>query len=556
MKEWILNVIKKLNDRGRGVWIGLVSIITVICGNCYTMHSSFGMGPKDYFSSLVKVLFWFILFSLLVEGYSILTEKLRSKDTWNRKDSFLAKILSSNFKMTGIFFGIFLLYLLCFYPATASWDTANQINDYFDGVAPILFGFVEGQPMVLARLNDHHPVFTALIYGGFTALGQALGNQNLGMFLCVALQAVMSAFFFSKMIQAMEVLGVPAVIRKICFLFIALCPFVGLHVICCMKDSLYACFFVAYFTEYLLLLIKKSSEKRHWIYLVILSFILALTKKTGVYLVFLCNLCLLLEKKLRKHYGTVLFSALCPAVLVLILMPKILFPMLQIYPGGKQEILGTLFQQTARIVRDNPEALSEKEIEIVDKVISYDVLKNEYEPECTDKVKASYKLECTLEERKDYLRVWLKGGLQRPWRYIEATLTVCGGFFSPNKVIDIFDGLPLAGDAFAGYHNPDGLAYFRKGITVVYYGLANLPIVKYLFSIAVYIWILPAVVVISVVTNKRNTWKDIRLFLIAMSPIFISILILIVCPICYARYTISQLYVVPFILAMGFVRFK
>ena len=59
--------------------------------------------------------------------------------------------------------------------------------------------------------------------------------------------------------------------------------------------------------------------------------------------------------------------------------------------SGRQEKLGTLFQQTARFVRDYPEEVTDVERKTIDAVLPFDSLASAYQPALQDAVKFMYR---------------------------------------------------------------------------------------------------------------------------------------------------------------------
>ena len=65
--------------------------------------------------------------------------------------------------------------------------------------------------------------------------------------------------------------------------------------------------------------------------------------------------------------------------------------------SGRQEKLGTLFQQTTRFVRDYPEEVTDVERKTIDAVLPFDSLASAYQPALQDPVKFIYRRDCTVE---------------------------------------------------------------------------------------------------------------------------------------------------------------
>jgi len=65
----------------------------------------------------------------------------------------------------------------------------------------------------------------------------------------------------------------------------------------------------------------------------------------------------------RPARHTFLAQALASLLAIAVVLPLIVFPLLNIQQGGRQEILGPLFQQTARYIVEHPDEVTDEEKE-------------------------------------------------------------------------------------------------------------------------------------------------------------------------------------------------
>jgi hypothetical protein len=66
------------------------------------------------------------------------------------------------------------------------------------------------------------------------------------------------------------------------------------------------------------------------------------------------------------------------------------------------------FQQTAALVYHKEEVIEEEDKLIIGKILDYDGLKENYNPELSDPVKNTYNKYATDEDMKEYFGVWFK----------------------------------------------------------------------------------------------------------------------------------------------------
>ena len=85
---------------------------------------------------------------------------------------------------------------------------------------------------------------------------------------------------------------------------------------------------------------------------------------------------LLILKNYRKELGI----GLALILFLLFSINHIIFPYLKITPGSTKEMLSVPFQQTARYIKEYSDEVTEKEKEVIDRVLNYDTLSERYEP--------------------------------------------------------------------------------------------------------------------------------------------------------------------------------
>ena len=403
---------------------------------------------------------------------------------------------------------------------------------------------------VSASLNDHHPVFDTLIFALFYKIGLLLKSQEAGLFLYVLCQIAATAFAFSFMLCFMEHLGVPEKLRRVGFFFLAFAPFICLYAITMVKDSLYGFLFVFYMVIYCSVVFS-GGDRRKWIALGLLSLLLALTKKTGVYLVVLCDLALLLDADIRKNARNIrhiLICALLPAFVIFILMGKILFPLFDVYPGGKQEAIGICLQQVARAVIEHPGEISEEDREIIDAVIDYESIEARYSPALQDGIKRIFRFDAAGRDIMRFLMLWLRWLPRCPGSYLKAWTECVGGYFAP--VREIVTYFSTTKRNIITWKNPPETETHRIRIQEVYASLVTIPGLSILMQSVLYIWWLPLLSFFTCLTKARCRWKR----LLCLLPVILSVGILTLCPYAGFRYALSQVYVLPLIMGLPFMQ--
>jgi len=106
-------------------------------------------------------------------------------------------------------------------------------------------------------------------------------------------------------------------------------------------------------------------------------------------------------------------------------------PSFDVTDGSIKEVLTIPFMQLARVAHFYPEAFTKEDKKIINKVIDYEKMKNNYSPNLADPVKDTYKKDATKEELKDYFKIWFKYFKKYPLVYVGSVMNSTYGYFFP-----------------------------------------------------------------------------------------------------------------------------
>ncbi len=274
---------------------------------------------------------------------------------------------------------------------------------------------------------------------------------------------------------------------------------------------------------------------------VALGVLLCLTKKTGLYVVAPTALLgLLLYRRWWRPFA--LQAAACMATMALVL-PLVVFPLLNVAPGGKQETLGPLFQQTAAYAAAYPDDVTDEERATINVVLEHDELAEQYVWSCHDDVKYSIKLSATDQNIRDYIYVWAAQGLRHPDAYLGALMGVAGSYLAPVQALNIrtttcdtdIDGVPVL-------YNPPELDWLREGLANAYSAWASVPGLCLPLEACLYVWWLPLLVAFA-------AWRRRLRCGLLFAPGALVLAFCLIGPIFDARYCLPLLYTVPLLAA-------
>lgn len=492
--------------------------------------------------------FLFMLSLFLSEKAFFVFKRSSPARHWHR---FFTDSRINRLRFSVLFFAIYMGYLYAFRPGTCGYDTVNQILDLVTGMDPLPFDWLPWQENVSALMNDHHPVFTTLIFTAFYLIGVLLGNPNYGMFFYCLLQIACYALLFGYVICLMDRLKVPKLFALLSFFFFC-SPVIAFYSFAMIKDSLFSLLFLIYYLVYFLVIRSALTggelTHRNTVVLLLLSLAITLTNRKGIYVAFFSNLALLSLVSDYKSKLRILSCTVVPILFTVVLMGQLLFPLFRIYPGGRQEALGFAFQQTAGILIQDPDSFSEEEKDLFFRVIDMepDTLKDHYNPLTTDGVKDYYNLSASNEDVTSFLKLWFSQIITHPLAALRIQLAVNGGFFAPVKVFDVYTDVvfyPVL-DAFC---QPEKTLHLREFLFALFEKTEWLPGISVLFRDAVYYFWLPIIASILILKHCRKS------VIVCMVPIFTNIAFLLLGPVCWTRYGLCQLISFPVWASLPFI---
>lgn len=446
---------------------------------------------------------------------------------------------------SGIVILCWLPYYIAFFPGLSNPDTGMQIAWALHRPTEWLkYSAVRG-PEIYA--TNHHPYFVTLLFGLFAKLGLAMGDITWGVAIYCFGQMLLTALVLTFVWYYLRRLGLPVGIFRIGLVFTALFPLFPLYAITMLKDSLFSLSCLA-FSLLLFELARTRGEALRKIGFCALTFLtallVALTKNQGVYFVAAAGVLCLIFCRFRLR---ALATLLIPVVLFQCVWVQVLLPAWNVAPGGKQEVLGLLFQQTARYVKEYPEDVTEAEEEAIRAVLDYDRLPELYKPHLADPVKFTYNQDATDEELSAYYQAWLSMLRHHPDVYIQAFLhNIYGGFYLGHETalsytnFDNRETAPYPELCVPSGQRQEAAEAF---IQVFLRAVQHIPVLGLLFRVGAYPWL---VLFLFLDVLRRRQLRPI----LAQIPAILSVAVLFLAPVSGSyRYAMPMVYMAPFLLS-------
>lgn len=295
------------------------------------------------------------------------------------------------------------------------------------------------QAMGLTGYSDHHPFAHTLLIKLLLSMGMALFDNVYAAIACYTVfQMVLMALLLCYCICILYRYGAG---RKLCLLFLifyACVPYNGSFAVTMWKDVLFSGFLLLFaLCLYRLLHLYAAGgrlkKQPGLLALLLLSGLLVcLFRSNGLY-VFLLT-APFLSIVLRREWKLLLPGILAVLVLALFIKGPV-YDALGVAEPAFSESLSIPAQQIARVVYEG-RALTQEQIDLLEKTVDYDSIADYYQPELSDPIKAliQYGNPEYLETHKGaYLKLWIQLGLRYPLDYWNAFVDQTRGYWYPGE---------------------------------------------------------------------------------------------------------------------------
>lgn len=439
-------------------------------------------------------------------------------------------------------------YFIYFFPGTSGNDTATQIAQFFgQSTWTRKMSPVRGEDIYF---SNHFPYLTTLLMGGAVKLGILFGDSAIGVAIYSAIQMIIMAFTLTGVWFYLHWAGLSFRCLKAGLLFTAFVPMYPMYAICMMKDPMFAVFCLVLAVLLFEIVRSKGISLQNRKFCAVLfadCLLMMLFRSQGVYILGVIVVATLAVY--RRYWLRVVVSMLVPVLLFQMVWIRVLLPAWNVAPGGKQEMLGIFFQQTARYVSLYPDHVTKKEKKAIKKVLAYNHLAENYTPELADGVKFTFKQDSSSEDLAGYFKAWFSMFRKHPGVYVEAVINNCSDYFYLPYTSNLYcvsftnksqweeDGDIYVHAAFLTY------SMSRLALTMTQFA-QKIPLLNLLFSIGAYSWVVIWFFFFTI-RKKNYSW------LIPGAVAILSVGILLIGPANGRfRYTIPIFYQMPFLIGL------
>ncbi len=523
----------------------IYALMLLLCKSYYT-YNSWQMVFSHYAAfglSLLKAagmtVVFVYLFSLIQE-ISLPAEEEYSFSTFSVLKRMLLILL------------LWLPYMIIMIPGCMNPDTTDQVAQVLGNAK---YCWTAQRINLISEevlLNNHHPVFHTMLIGVFVKLGEMIGSYLIAFTIFGFLQSTLLAFTLSFQCEVIKCRTSSRKFLLICTLFCALNPIFPLYGVTLMKDIPFAIvLWWCMWKFYRMMSDPKAISISDCIVLGILLVFWMLTRNNSFYILLVLFPFTLIF--LRKHKAALLKTGVTMLLALLFFKAGIqgaIFSAMQISNSSSQEMYSVPFVQTARVLAEHPDEITEEEKDILLHIFTTkkgDVqeIAERYlsQPAKADRVKERFSKETGPEYMGQYRRLWLKWLTKYPSDYIQAFLNLNYPWFTVDSPHDnrFYNGIT---DETIAEMLPDMKNLFvmpRRILGAFIIWLAKIPVLGWLVEFSFYTWAVLHLLIVMIIKKRKAE-------ILTMGMVLVNYMICFVGPVAYMRYAFPTLCVLPMLL--------
>ena len=440
---WILGFIfffaiyiclKKYKDLKINIPICILSIILSICYIIFFFIDKYNSVANIYLNyvQIFKTFFCLIGYSLAAYYSISILYLYLSKHKYKASKKKLINFIFEDHPFISSFIIILLCYIVVafiFYPGVVFNDGFDEIRQYnhTDTWTIHLMNLVDEN----VYINGHHSPFHTVFLGGLLNFFSTFVSQSNAMLFVTIIQVIIQSLVLAYSMQLLSKLKVNNVVRIIILLLYCIHPIFAVNAVGIFKDIpfsfmilLYTCFLIEY--TYL-----NEHGKKNLIKIILCSIIIILLSNKGFYVVLFTTIPLLIKYRKTKK----LLIALLIPIIFYYSYQYVILPYFHITNVSVREKLVLPMQQIGNYVKLYDEEISDEDKETINKVLRYDKIARYYGEYNADPLKNMlFNENCTKEELREFMKVWMKLFFKHPCAYIQAQINTVYGFLYPGKI--------------------------------------------------------------------------------------------------------------------------
>ena len=459
----------------------------LLCGECAILYKELAVMFRTFPQCLITVVKfsgYLPLFYMVVRaGYSCLDERKEKPVSGKislllfEKHSFLAPFV--------MILVCWLPYLIAFYPGFVPSDGLKQLNNFFGS----------------GNFTDNHPAFSSMMMGWTMRIGRFFGSDNLGVFLFTGPQAAVNAAAMAYCFPLFKKLKSPLWLRKLALFSFSLIPIWPNYAYSLLKDSYYMAMILLFVILMIRILVDAEAFcSCLWkpVLTILTLTLMMLVRHEGQYVGGLIFLLLFTVPGPRRQWKKLLPLVLIPLCIVNI-FNRVIRPALNIPDAPAREALTMPIRQTAAVVMEMEDRLTEDESAVLHELFVYENIPEMFATatENGDNLKGQFDPWASRDAIFRYMKVWAELGLKHPLVYLNMYLCANSRYYDPflepYRNIYGWFGIEQADYVNKGlfdiFYRP-GTAALRSALINLSNGLPKLPFFSLFYSLGLNAWLM------------------------------------------------------------------
>ena len=468
--------IKKYIDYHSIILAIIYSLITIL-GFSYDKLNSWNMITNNFLYTisaiiLLTIIYFFIIYILnkyFNKKYTKLPSKISTVIFENKAFIFPFVIILT----------CWLPYLIIKYPGSPGWDFYHYLNNYYsyDNV-----------------LTQHFPLIYVLASMQYIKFGLFIKNVNIMLFLLTLTHAFIMAYSFAYIFKYLKKWKTPYRTRWLLLIFYSVMPLFPNYATTIYHDTIYASLVLIFSLMLTDLYSDNNKPTKFYLKISLISLLICLTRKNGIYIVFPTNICLLIKFIIKNKIDRkIIKSFFCIIPIVFFFISEAFFDLYYV-KTSYLEAMAIPIQTISRYSRYHQNDISKEELDDINGIIDFKKAGEEYEPKIVDKVRNNYaNYYATNKEIKDFFKTWGILFLRHPDTYIQATVNNNYPLYYPftNATFTFFKVKEEENyDTYIEFKRPNNLNKHVNNLKNFNQAMNNVPIIMYIDDPGIYTWIM------------------------------------------------------------------
>lgn len=496
----------------------------------YMFHSL-----ENFLSTLLSILGFTLFWGLI---FSIVFDYLLRKDAPLCGETALWKLFAHKrafFILWAILFIAWIPCYLSYYPGVYSYDLYSQT----------------GQALGIYAYSRFHPPLHTFLWQLCLELEKLLGVSASAIVIYSIGQMLCMSAAFAALVHYLIRRRMRNGVILFALLFFALCPTVAIFSFIATKDMAFAIVFVL-FTIELTELVRSPEEYLKavpkMLKFALLIVLCCLFRNNAVYALLLFSPFLIVT--LRRHWTRVL-SCLAAACIAYLMISGPIYSLLGVGGGSAKEALCVPMQQIATVAVKEADSLSQEDKDRISRYMNFDEIADKYNPRFADFIKGLFNNNAFLENKGDFIGLWLNLLARYPGRYIDAFLDLHLPYWYPDSNAvdehsqrDYIETYILSNDRYMFERQskiPWLYDWYESAASFELF--EGVPVISNLFSLSLPLWAMLLTMFVLFLKKKRK-------LVLTLLPSLLILLTFMAGPVSNYRYIFPIFVLYPFFLAL------